>query len=392
MIYDVIVVGAGAAGLMFSNFIDKDFKTLIVEKNDKPGRKLMITGGGRCNLTNNKEVKEFLENVEYNHKYLYSALTRFGPKDIMNYINIPLKEEKDNQIFPKSDKAGDVLNYLLNNKKCNINSSETVSDITKIDDVFNVVTTKGEYKSHKIVIATGGCSYPHLGSSGDHLKFAENFNQEVTPVFPAETSILVNNLDYLAGTAFDKVEIKLNKKIYTGNLIFTHTGLSGTSIMKISEHVYLNNIKEIIIDYVPKVDVLKYLEDNKDKNITNVLNKLFTKKFSSYLLTKVNINQELNIKSINKKDILNLVNIIKEDKINISGVTDIAKAYVTGGGISLKQIDIKTFESKTVKNMYYIGEALDIHGPIGGYNLTLAFSTAYNCAKAINETKDYFCN
>ncbi len=383
--YDVIVIGAGAAGLMFSNIVDKNLKTLVLEKNDKPGRKLMITGGGRCNLTNNKEIKEFLENVDYNYKYLYSTITRFGPKEIIEYFNIPLKEEKENQIFPVSDKAGDILNYLLNNKKCEIIYNEEVIDVTKEGEVFLVKTSTGEYNSKRVVIATGGCSFSHLGSSGDHLKFAKRFNQEIVNVFPAETSINVNIDDSLPGTSFDNVEVKFNKKVYTGNLMYTHTGLSGTSIMKVSEHIYLNNIKEIKINYLPNIDIELFLEDNRDNNILTVLNKLFSKKFSKYIIDKININSNLNIKSINKSDIIKLINIIHEDTIKVISVNDISKAYVTGGGISLKGIDTKTFESKTVPNMYYIGESLDIHGPIGGYNLTLAFSTAYSCAVHIKE-------
>ncbi len=384
--YDVIVIGAGASGLMFSNFINTHLKVLILEKKESPGKKLLITGGGRCNLTNNKEIKDFLENVKYNHKYLYSTLTRFGPKDIMNYFKISLKEEKENQIFPVSNNAGEVLNFLLKNKKCNISYNEEVVEINKNNDIFNIITNKCNYKTKRVVVATGGCSFPSLGSSGDHIKFAKSFNQEITPVFPAETSINTLGTSFLTGTSFDNIELNFNNKNFSGNLIYTHTGLSGVSIMKASEHIYLDKVKEIKINYLPDYDLEMFFESNRDKSIGNALTKLFTKKFALHLLNKSGVNSEINVKSLNKGDILKIINIINNDVIKVSGVNSLSKAYITGGGISLKGVDTKTFESKIVSNMYYIGEALDIHGPVGGYNLTLAFSTAYSCAIYINES------
>ncbi len=383
--YDVIVVGAGAAGLMFSNIISSDLKTLVLEKKDKPGRKLIITGGGRCNLTNNKELGDLLDNIIYNRKYLYSTLTRFGPGDIMEYFKISLKEEKENQIFPVSDKAGDVLNYLLRNKKCDINCGEEVLSIEKVNEIFVIVTNKSEYKTKKVVIATGGCSFPHLGSSGDHIKFAEKFDIEIIPVFPAETSIKTTDTEFLTGTSFDNVEITFDKKRFNGNLMYTHSGLSGVAIMKASEHIYLDDVKNIYVNYLPAFDLDNFFEKNRDRNIANVLSDLFTKKFALYLLSKINVNGDISIKSLDNKDLEKIINLINSDEIKVDGVTDLSKAYVTGGGICLNGINTKTFESKKVSGLYFIGEALDIHGPIGGYNLTLAFSTAYSCAVHINE-------
>ncbi len=382
---DVIIIGGGPAGLMCLNHLDKNLKVLLLEKNSKAGRKLLITGGGRCNLTNNKDKKSFLEEVSYNKKYLYSTIYKFGPDEVMNFFDLPLKEEKDNQIFPVSDKAGDILNYLLKNVKDKIEYNSAVKSVKKIDDYYKIVCENATYCSKKVVIATGGASFSNLGSSGDHVLFAKDLDQPIVNLYPAESSIILEEINDLAGTSFDNVVVSIPKIKKSGNLLFTHRGLSGTAIMKMSEFIYLNKIKKIIIDFIPDISNLEnLLEKNRDKLLLTFLREIVTKRFANYLINKAGIDEMLKIKSVNQRDILLIIKLLKEHEYTVKKVEDIEKAYVTGGGFDLKDIDTMSFESKINSGCYLIGEAIDIHGPIGGYNLTLAFSTGYSAAISIN--------
>ncbi len=383
---DVIIIGAGASGLMCANNLDSSFKYLVLEKNSSAGRKLLITGGGRCNLTNNKDNKSFLEEISYNKKYLYSTIYKFGPKEVMNYFSIPLKEEKDNQIFPVSNKASDVVDYLVCGLKNKIKYNSKVISISKNDDYYTVDCDNGSYTCKHLVIATGGSSFSKLGSSGDHLEFASSLSQPIIELFPAETSILLEEKNDLAGSSFDDVVVSIPKVKKSGNLLFTHVGVSGTSIMKLSEFVYLNKSREIVIDFIPSINNIEELfEENREKLVITLLRELVSKRFASYLLNKALIDGNLKIKSVNKSNLVVLFSLLKSHKYLVKKVESIDKAYVTGGGVDLKYIDTASFESKINSGLYFIGEALDIHGPIGGYNLTLAFSTGYSVADNINK-------
>jgi len=378
--YDCIIIGAGPAGLMAA-VQAKGQKLLIIEKNSKPGKKLLITGGGRCNLTNLKSNQDFLNTVNYNKKYLYSAINKFGPYDIYDYFEnngVPLKEEVDNQIFPISNKAIDVLNALLKNITAEFKYEESVIKI-KNGDIKEVMTDKGRYQAKKIIIATGGVSYPETGSSGDHLTFAKDLNQPIKDLFPAEASIILKDNPELAGTAIKKVTIKYLKQKTHGNLMFTHKGLSGTAIMQMSEHIYLSDNKEIQIDLIPDLEVEEFNDlmtnFDQEKQLSSFLNTLFTKRFSEYLITKIGFNKL--IKSINQIEIKRIGDLLKNLPFIVDKVEDIHKAYVTGGGIDMNYLDTTSMESKINPGIYFAGEALDIHGPIGGYNITLALSTGY---------------
>ena len=387
--YDCIVIGAGPAGLMAAITASQDNRVLLIEKNASPGKKLLITGGGRGNLTNLKGMHEFLDEVSYNKKYLYSAISKFGPRDTYNYFvdnNVPLKEEAANQIFPVSNKANDILTALLKNtEKVEFRYLETVQKIVKNEE-FEVITDKANYRTRNVIIATGGASYPNTGSTGDHLNFAKMLGQPVIPLFPAETSILLNEVNDLAGTAISDVVIKYLNKQTTGNLMFTHQGLSGTAVMKMSEHLYLNSEKTIKIDFLPaKTEAELYdfiAEYDAEKELLNCLSSLFTKRFSAYIITQLGFNKK--IKSLNKSEIIKTVSLLKNMLFSVKAVAPLEQAYVTGGGIDLNYIDTTTMESKLNKNVYFVGEALDIHGPIGGYNITLALSTGHLAGSSIN--------
>lgn len=376
--YDCIIIGAGPAGLMASTKIDNYKKVLIIEKNLSAGKKLLITGGGRCNVTNLKSNNDFLNEIDYNKKYLYSAINTFGPHDIYNYFEdngVLLKEEEDNKIFPVSNKSKDILDVLLKNSNADINYDEEVINIKQGE----VVTNKSVYKTKNIIIATGGSSFKHTGSTGDNMKFAKMLNQPTTELFPAEVGVILKESNELAGTAIENVLIKYLDKESTGNLMFTHKGISGSAIMKLSEHIYKNDNKNIVVDLLPNInseELIDIIENyDREKELVSLLYEYFTKRFSNYLINQLNLNKK--IKQLTKQELTSIVNILKRLPFEVERVEEMDKAYVTGGGIDLNYINTSTMESTINKNIYFVGEALDIHGPIGGYNITLALSTGY---------------
>lgn len=386
--FEVIIIGAGPAGLMAGIMSEK--KTLIIEKNDIAGKKLLITGGGRCNVTNNKENRDFLNQIEHNKKYLYSTINNFGPKEIINFFkthNVSLKEEEDGKMFPKANKSFVIKEALLNAYKGKINYNEDVEKIIKENDYYIVITNKNEYKTQKLVIATGGSSYKITGSTGDNLKFAKMLKQPVTEIYPAEIGVKLKKPTDIPGQSIDNVIVKADKRKKEGNLLYTHTGLSGSSIMLISEYIFKDKINEIEIDLLPKYneEEIKNILNNYDRNkeVHTFLEQYFSKRFSEYLLNYINLEKNIKIKQLNHKELNKLVETIKHIKYNVKNNEKIDLAYVTAGGIDLKYINTKTFESTINKNLYFVGEALDIHGPIGGYNITLALSTGYSAGVSL---------
>lgn len=377
-IYDCIIIGAGPAGLMAAIEASKNCKTLTVEKNTAPGRKLLLTGGRRCNVTNSKSNSDFLDEVGYNKKYLYSTINKFGPQDIYDFFvqnGVPLKEEKDNRIFPISNKASDILNALLKNtKNVEFKYSETVLNI-KNGEIKEIITDKNSYKTKNVIVATGGSSFKTTGSSSDNMKFAKTLNQPTMPLFPAETSVFLEEKPDLTGTSFENAKIKFEKKITTGNLIFTHSGFSGEVIMKLSEHIYKSDKKELLIVFIPNIstDEFKDLLNNfdKGKELISFLSILFSRKFGLYLIDKLKINEK--IKSLNSQEIDKIINLIKSFPFKIKNVESLEKAYVTGGGIDMKYINCRTMESKINKGIYFVGEALIFMGQLAGVTLHWLF-------------------
>lgn len=381
--FEVIIIGAGPAGLMVGIMSKK--KTLIIEKNDIAGKKLLITGGGRCNVTNNKENRDFLNQIEHNKKYLYSTINNFGPKEIMNFFeshNVNLKEEENGKIFPQANKSYVIKEALLNAYKGQINYNEVVQNIVKEDEVYIINTNKNEYKTEKLVIATGGSSYKITGSTGDNLKFAKMLNQPITDIYPAEVAVRLEKPTNIPGQSINNVIVKAGKRKKEGNLLYTHTGLSGSSIMLMSEYIFKDKINQIEIDLLPKYneEEFRIIISNYDSNkeIHTFLEQYFSKKYSEYLINYIGLEYSKKMKQLSHKEINKIIETIKHIKYNVKTTEKIDLAYVTAGGIDLKYINTKTFESTINKNLYFVGEALDIHGPIGGYNITLALSTGYS--------------
>lgn len=382
--YDVIIIGSGASGLFLGKLLE-DKNILVLEKTNSSGNKLLLTGNGRCNLTNYKDNKELLRQYTYNNKFLYSTINNYNAIDIYNYFNdrVPLKIENSDCVFTKSNKAKDILDSLIIPK---IIYNTKVTKIIKRDNSYLVITNNKEYETLNLVCATGGLTYPKTGSEGDIFNFCNDLALNYTKPFPVETSIILKNNPNLAGISFDNVRVTSNKYQYDGHLIFTHKGLSGSAIMKISEHIYLDNLSSINIDFIVNYslsDFNKLLNSNRDKQIITTLNTILKNRFSEYLLNKLNIDKTKLTKQLIHLEIENIFNQLKTFKFEVFKVEDITSAIITGGGISTKELNPKTFESKKYPNLYFIGECVDMHGPIGGYNLTLAFSSAYSSYKAI---------
>lgn len=388
--YDVIVIGAGPAGMMASiTSAANNNKVLLIEKNASVGKKLALTGGTRCNLTNLKSINDFIKEIPVNNKMLYSTLNKFGPQDIYDYFNklgVSLKVEDNDRVFPVDNKATTVIEALyqeLIKYKVDINFNETVKEINNNNDYKIVVTDKDSYKTNKIIITTGGCSYPQTGSTGDGYKLAKMLNQEVTKLYPAETFLITKESIPLAGLTLDDVLISLNKKQVNGSLLFTHVGLSGPAIFKISEEVYKqlqdNKYVSINIDLIPNYtleELLIYLNEyDQKKEIISFVREYLPKRLADYITNDMGTNAKIGTISKIKKQLL--IENIKNFKIDIKATGTIEQSFVTGGGIDIKNINPKTMESTINKGIYFAGEILDIHGHTGGYNITIALSTGY---------------
>ena len=423
----VIVIGGGPAGMMAAITAKKsNNEVTLLEKNATLGKKLSITGKGRCNITSSLEnMDDFIKNTPGNGKFLYSSFRNFTNKDIIKLLNIPTKVERGNRIFPVSDKAQDVVNALEkqlkgvkiirdikveeilteniddNNNNCcnhNFNNNENENNNSKstIIRAIGVKTNKGNYYADKIILATGGKSYPLTGSTGDGYEMAKKLGHTITEIKPSLVAMTVtkNSLQdcqELQGLTLKNVSIQLieNKKnIYKdfGEMLFTHFGVSGPIILSASSHLVRTKMikPKIIVDMKPALSAEK-LEDRilrdfkkyQNKEIKNALNDLLPQKMIPVIIRKSNINFEKKVNEITKEERKQLINSIKNFTIEIEGFRSIDEAIITAGGVSIKEINPKTMESKIVKGLYFAGEIIDVDAYTGGFNLQIAYSTGY---------------
>lgn len=386
--YDVIIIGAGVSGIACALTINKNLKTLLIDSNEEIGKKLAITGNGRCNITNSNYGENFLENI-YNYKFMYSAFSQFDNFDLMELMlkyNVELKEEDRGRMFPTTNKSKTIIEAFQNNlNHVDLHLSEKVLDVKKQEN-FQVTTSNNTYTSKKVVIATGGLSYPQTGSDGFGLKIAKEFGHRITKLIASEAPLYSDNIicQSLQGVTLESCAIKYNKKSYSGfNLLFTHFGLSGPLAFRQCFNIIDQGIKEIKLDFI---STIKY-EDLKDilkrnSNIKKTLNEFIPKSLIEYLIDFCNIdNNEFSKLSHMRQDLL--LNNIKNYSITISKYADVSKGFTTAGGIETSEIDNKTFESKIIKDMYFIGEVLNVHAHTGGYNISTYFSMGVNCAKCL---------
>lgn len=402
---NIAVVGAGASGLMCSGFLAKNgFNVTLFEKRERVARKLLITGKGRCNITNNCTSEEFLENIPQNSRFLYSAIKAQSPQDTIDFfedLGVKTKTERGNRVFPKSDKSLDVIDALFEfcyENGVNIKLQEPVLDISaNTDEVFRLKTEKNTYNFDKIIIATGGVSYPQTGSTGDGYKFAEKFSHKI--IKPSASLVALNAKDTqdLMGLSLKNVEITLfegTKPIYKdfGEMLFTHFGVSGPLILSSSAHMKENQNYKISIDLKPALSkeeldkrLLKDFEKYNSKNLINGLVDLLPKKLIPVIIDRCQLDEFSKIHTINKKQRQKLCSVLKNFEVTITSKCSVDQAVITRGGVCVKEINPKNMESKKMPNLYFIGEILDVDGYTGGFNLQIAWSTAYLLAKSLEK-------
>ncbi|MDD9271061.1 NAD(P)/FAD-dependent oxidoreductase [Paenibacillus sp. GCM10023248] len=407
--YDVIVIGGGSAGLMASIAASRQgARVLLLDKGDKLGRKLGISGGGRCNVTNNKDMDELIKHIPGNGRFLYSALTQFGNRHIIEFfegLGIPLKEEDNGRMFPVSDKAKTVVDALIGQVRkqgVEIRTNSPVKRVLYQDGaVQGVQLHSGEkLNSRAVIIASGGCSVPHTGSTGDGYAWAEAGGHTITPLFPTEVPLTSKEAwirgRELQGLSLRDVSLTVwnakGKAIvsHRGDMLFTHFGLSGPIALRCSQFVVKELAKSerrevlLTVDLFPDRsadDVYKesmaLAQAEAKKAIKNVLKGLLSERLIPMLLERTGLDEQLTYDNIPKQKWLELCKLMKAFPVRIHGTLSIEEAFVTGGGVHLKEIEPSTMQSKLVNGLYFCGEVLDIHGYTGGYNITAAFSTGY---------------
>lgn len=396
----VAVIGAGASGLMVAGLLaDKGHDVMVLEKNEKAGKKLFITGKGRCNITNLCTEDEFLKNVVRGEKFLRSAIYSFSSFDCVNFfeeLGLKTKVERGNRVFPESDKAGDVVKVLKEKHCQNVNFSfdDEVLAINKKDDAFVVVSSKGKRTFEKVIIATGGKSYRATGSSGDGYKFAKTFGHSIEEVVSALCPIVLKDkfVSKLQGVSLKNVELNVladGKKLsFFGEMLFTDQGISGPIVLTASSYVNRCQNVSMTLDFKSALSdkqldarLLRDFEENKNKDLKNVLKGLLPKAVAEVFAEIIGLDENKKIHDITKVERQKLLEGLKNFKLTYGGLYDINTGIITSGGVNLKEVNPKTFESKLVPGLYFTGEVLDVDALTGGFNLQIAWATAFSLAK-----------
>ena len=405
----VLIIGGGAAGMMAAIAAGYNGNEVhLFEKNDRLGKKIFITGKGRCNITNASSIENHFSNIIYNEKFLYSAYNNFSSEDICNMIEstgVETKIERGNRVFPLSDKSSDViwaLDKMMKDIGVNVHLK---SEITKIENSNNKVILidkrNNKFTGDKCIVATGGMSYETTGSTGDGYKFAEKMGHTVSKTYPSLVPFNIKEeiCKRLQGLSLKNIKLTITDekgKVYfqeQGEMLFTHFGISGPLVLSASCYI-CDKFKEhdfyAYIDLKPALDketldkrILKDFNENINKNFNNSLDKLLPKKMIEPIIELCNIDPYKKVNEITKEEREILVENIKNIPLTISGTRGFNEAIITRGGISVKDINPKTMESKIVPNMYFVGEVLDLDAKTGGYNLQIAWSTGYLAGSSI---------
>ena len=404
MKYDAIIVGGGPAGIFTAiTAAKRGLRVLLIEKNERLGKKLLITGKGRCNVTNHCPADEVLRNVPKNSRFLYSSVMSFPPQEVMAFFeenNCPLKIERGNRVFPQTDRSQsilDCLKNLLNELGVTVCCETLCSIITDCDGVCAVRTNKREILCKQVVLATGGVSYPATGSTGDGYSVAESLGHSiVTPVgslVPLETE--GTDCQSMQGLSLKNVEIRLlnrqNRILYKdfGELLFTHFGISGPTVLSASAHLEGEGCR-LLIDLKPALDteklnarILRDLEQYKNRSMENALIDLLPRSMISVVLCKAGIDGSLHANSLRKEQRRALVDLLKGFPVVITRKRPVSEAIITSGGVKTSEINPKTMESKIVPGLFFAGEIIDCDAYTGGFNLQIAWSTGFAAGNAL---------
>ena len=403
----VIIIGAGAAGLMAACTAGKcGHEVILIEKNDRFGKKLAITGKGRCNVTNDCSVDELIKNVPVNGRFLYSAFNAFSSYDTIDFFEkagVKLKTERGNRVFPVSDKAQDIVNALVSEMK--MNNVKTikgcVKNIAAKDGVVTgVVLTNGTVSgADRVILATGGVSYPTTGSTGDGYRFAKELGHTITPIKPSLVPLVAKEsfCSEMMGLSLKNVSITLfenEKKKHSdfGEMLFTHFGVSGPIILSASAHMKKNaDIYKIEIDLKPALDeaaldkrILRDFEKFAKKDFINSLSELLPQKMIPVIVNLSGIDPRKIVCEITKEERKNLCFLLKHLTVNIKDFRPVSEAIITSGGIKISEINPSTMESKLVSGLHFAGEIIDVDAYTGGFNLQIAFSTGYIAGNNLN--------
>jgi predicted Rossmann fold flavoprotein len=403
MANQVGIIGAGAAGLMAAcraGFLGKTVK--VFEKNKIAGKKLLITGKGRCNVTNECSMDQLISNIPGNGKFLYSAFNKFNNYDIINFFennNVPLKTERGNRVFPESDRAQDIIDALL---KCALKYNTELFYNSSVKEILCEnghvsgikLANNKVYPFDSVIVATGGLSYPLTGSTGDGYKFAKSLGHTITDIKPSLVALETNEkwVRDLSGLTLKNVKVTVfnpyGSKVYqeTGEMLFTHFGVSGPIILSASRHILDFGYRDAVIniDLKPaldeeKLDLRIQRDFNKfsNKHFSNSLGLLLPKSLIPVIIRLSNIPTEKPVNQITKHERKCLVSLLKGLKLTVTKPRPVKEAIVTAGGVSINEVNPSTMESKLVRGLYFAGEILDVDGYTGGFNLTIAFSTGY---------------
>ena len=419
---NVIVIGGGPAGMMAAiTAAEYGNNVTIIEKNSDFGKKLLITGKGRCNITSSLYMSEFIKNTPGNGQFLYSAFQNYTNTDIIDFLKrqgLEVKEERGNRIFPVTDKSIDVLNCFkskINELKIKKLFNTRVQKIlVQNGEVLGVRTDKEIIQTDKIILATGGKSYPLTGSTGDGYLIVKNIGHKVTEIRPSLVPLVIyekNECKEMQGLSLRNVGIKIideskNKLIYEdfGEMIFTHFEISGPTILSGSAHLVRykeidNLMKEqkikLQIDLKPALTeeqlderILRDFKEFKNKQFKHALDKLLPQKMIPIVIEKTKINEEKRVNEITKEERRNLVKVLKKFELTIKDFRPVEEAIITSGGINIKEINPKTMESKLVKGLYFAGEIIDVDSYTGGFNLQIAYSTGYTAGMHVGDLEE----
>ena len=399
--YDVIVIGGGAAGLFAAySAASLGKKVVVLEKNEKLGKKIYITGKGRCNLTNNVSVNEFFNYVVSNPKFVFSSINVFPPKNTIDFFEengLNLKFERGNRVFPASDKASDVTNTLERKLKqlgVEIRLNTTACDImVEQQSVCGVLTSNDKVLAKSVIVCTGGISYPLTGSTGDGYRFAQKLGHLVTPLLPSLVGLELKGNDFVEMQGLSLKNVTLTAMIEQkvlfsdfGEMLFTHYGVSGPIVLSCSSVInrcQINNI-DLFIDLKPALEkstlenrLLREFKDNNTKELSSVMRSLLPKTLIATVLRQAKVSGKKNCSEITVADRTAIIRALKGLKFSIKKLRPIEEGIVTAGGVSTKEINPKTMESKLIKGLYFAGEVLDVDAYTGGFNLQLAFSTGF---------------